>query len=228
MSGVKMPPIKLIVGLGNIGKPYVGTRHNVGFQFTDEVPGKNLEASFEPNKRFFGETATATHISGTQFSYCSPRPIMNLSGRAVSAVISFISTSRKRSVVHDELDLPPGSIKYKIGGGCAGHNGLKSISSLIGSQNFQRLRIGIGHPRDKQLQTPVADYVLSRPSPDDRILISQAVAKGIEFLPLIAEEKLKTPCKNQFMTVSKNFSKRLLTGRQKSAMTVQENRALSC
>ncbi|WP_300956927.1 aminoacyl-tRNA hydrolase, partial [Turicimonas muris] len=140
-------------------------------------------------KRFFGETAT-THISGDAILVLQPSTLMNLSGRAVSAVISFYKYKPEEIlVVHDELDLPPGSIKYKIGGGCAGHNGLKSISSLIGSQNFQRLRIGIGHPRDKQLQTPVADYVLSRPSPDDRILISQAVAKGIEFLPLIAEGK---------------------------------------
>ncbi len=188
MSGVKMPPIKLIVGLGNIGKPYVGTRHNVGFQFTNEVLAK-FGGFFEPNKRFFGETAT-THISGDAILVLQPSTLMNLSGRAVSAAISFYKYKPEEIlVVHDELDLSPGSIKYKIGGGCAGHNGLKSISSLIGTQNFQRLRIGIGHPRDKQLQTPVADYVLSRPSPDDRILISQAVAKGIEFLPLIAEGK---------------------------------------
>ena len=87
MSGVKMPPIKLIVGLGNIGKPYVGTRHNVGFQFTDEVLAK-FGGFFEPNKRFFGETAT-THISGDAILVLQPSTLMNLSGRAVSAVISF-------------------------------------------------------------------------------------------------------------------------------------------
>ncbi len=186
MSKEVMPPVKLIVGLGNIGQAYVDTRHNVGFMFTDEVLIK-FGGFFHDNKRYFGQTAT-TRIAGRDVMVLQPSTLMNLSGKAVSALATFYKYKPEEIlVVHDELDLPPGVVKYKIGGGCAGHNGLKSIASLLGSQNFQRLRLGIGHPRDKQLQTPVADYVLSRPSRDDRILISQAIAKGIEYLPLIIE-----------------------------------------
>ena len=113
---------------------------------------------------------------------------MNLSGKAVAAISTFYKISPSEILVaHDELDLHPGTVRLKIGGGSAGHNGLKSIVSCIGNSDFARLRIGIGHPRDRQLQIPVADYVLSRPPKGDEELISSAIEKALTCLKEIVE-----------------------------------------
>ena len=165
--------IRLIVGLGNIGDAYKGTRHNAGFHFVDEVANE-YGARFQADRKFFGDVAKA-RIGGVEVILLKPSTLMNLSGKAVAAVSAFYKiTPSEILVAHDELDLLPGTARLKIGGGSAGHNGLKSIVSCLGSSDFVRLRIGIGHPRDRQLQIPVADYVLSRPPKEDQELISSA------------------------------------------------------
>ena len=112
-----------------------------------------------------------------------PQTYMNLSGKAVGALARFYKIQPDEMLVaHDELDLPPGTVKLKLGGGVAGHNGLKDIAAQLGTQGFWRLRIGIGHPGDKDL---VADYVLNSPPPDERALIDEAIERGLEVAPLI-------------------------------------------
>ena len=157
--------IRLIVGLGNIGDAYKGTRHNAGFHFVDEVANE-YGARFQADRKFFGDVAKA-RIGGVEVILLKPSTLMNLSGKAVAAVSAFY--------------------KIKIGGGSAGHNGLKSIVSCLGSSDFVRLRIGIGHPRDRQLQIPVADYVLSRPPKEDQELISSAIKKALSCIDEIVE-----------------------------------------
>ena len=118
---------------------------------------------------------------GWKSSFSKPSTLMNLSGKAVAAVSAFYKiTPSEILVAHDELDLLPGTARLKIGGGSAGHNGLKSIVSCLGSSDFVRLRIGIGHPRDRQLQIPVADYVLSRPPKEDLGTYLFSNQKGLE------------------------------------------------
>lgn len=182
--------IRLIVGLGNVGASYEGTRHNAGFLFADEAARK-FGGFFAPEKKFSGDVCRVK-IDGREVFILKPSTFMNLSGIAVAALASFYKILPEEIlVVHDELDLPPGSIKLKEGGGTAGHNGLKSITEKLGTPNFVRLRVGIGHPRNKQLSIPVADYVLTRPSPDDRQLIEAAVERGIENTALISCGNLK-------------------------------------
>lgn len=179
-------PIRLIVGLGNIGDEYAGTRHNAGFCFVDEVASK-FKAQFHPERKFFGDIAK-TSIDGHEVILLKPSTLMNLSGKAVAAVVTFYKIKPEEILVaHDELDLPPGVVKLKVGGGSAGHNGLKSITSCIGSQNFERLRIGIGHPRNKQLQIPVADYVLRKPTSEDRTLIQNSIDRALENLKKVVD-----------------------------------------
>ena len=176
--------IKLIVGLGNIGVAYSSTRHNAGFDFVDKIAQKN-QGLFSPDRRFFGDLCKVS-IEGNAVWLLKPSTLMNLSGKSVAAIASFFKLKPEEIlVVHDELDLSPGSVKLKIGGGSAGHNGLKSISQMLGSNAFIRLRVGIGHPRDFQSQMPVADYVLSRPPLSDRILIGESYKRIAEVLPLI-------------------------------------------
>ena len=178
--------IRLIVGLGNIGDAYRGTRHNAGFHFVDEVADK-YAARFQTDRKFFGEVAKA-RIGGAEVILLKPSTLMNLSGKSVAAVSTFYKISPSEILVaHDELDLLPGTVRLKISGGSAGHNGLKSIVSCLGSSDFARLRIGIGHPRDRQLQIPVADYVLSRPPKEDLELISSAIEKALACIDEIVD-----------------------------------------
>ena len=183
--------IRLIVGLGNIGDAYKGTRHNAGFHFVDEVANE-YGARFQADRKFFGDVAKA-RIGGVEVILLKPSTLMNLSGKAVAAVSAFYKiTPSEILVAHDELDLLPGTARLKIGGGSAGHNGLKSIVSCLGSSDFVRLRIGIGHPRDRQLQIPVADYVLSRPPKEDQELISSAIKKALrEIFPVLCQFLMK-------------------------------------
>lgn len=178
--------IRLIVGLGNVGAPYTGTRHNAGFYFVDEVIRK-FGGFLNADKKFSGSIAK-TSIGGREVLLLEPSTLMNLSGHSVAAVCNFYKIfPREVLVAHDELDLPPGSVKLKVGGGTAGHNGLKSIQACLGNADFVRLRIGIGHPREKGLSVPVADYVLSRPSREDRNLIEEACAFALSFIPEIVQ-----------------------------------------
>ena len=176
------PAVRLVAGLGNPGREYAFTRHNAGFWFVDALASR-LGAAFASESKFQGLLAKA----GGDLRLLKPMTHMNLSGRSVSAAARFFAVSPAEIlVVHDELDLLPGEAKMKFGGGVAGHNGLKDISAQLGTRDFWRLRIGIGHPRDSSIpQQDVADYVLAPPSRDDRAAIDDAIARGIDAWPAI-------------------------------------------
>lgn len=187
--------IRLIVGLGNVGDAYKGTRHNAGFMFADAVVQK-FGGKFQTQKKFLGDVS-CVRISGEDVFILKPSTLMNLSGKAVAAITTFYKIPASAVLVaHDELDLPPGVVKLKKGGGTAGHNGLKSITALLGTPDFERLRIGIGHPRNKNLPIPVADYVLSRPSKEDAELIEEAIFRALDSLTDIIEGKLSEAMSN--------------------------------
>ena len=170
--------IRLIVGLGNIGSEYEDTRHTAGFWLADRV-ARATGASFHKEKGFHGEVAKA----GQAF-LLKPGTYMNRSGQAVAALAGFYKiASDEILVAHDELDLPPGAVKIKQGGGHAGHNGLRDIQARIGSSDFWRVRIGIGHPRELKLEQDVADFVLHRASREHQALIDDCVARAAEVMP---------------------------------------------
>jgi PTH1 family peptidyl-tRNA hydrolase len=175
--------IRLVAGLGNPGREYAGTRHNAGFWFVDELAVR-LNASFASETKFGGEVAKAGALR-----LVKPMTFMNLSGRAVAALARFFTISPAEIlVVHDELDLLPGKAKIKFGGGHAGHNGLRDIQAQLGSAEFWRLRIGIGHPRDSELsQQDVVDYVLKPPRPEELATIRDAMQRGLNAWPDIAQ-----------------------------------------
>lgn len=162
--------IKLIVGLGNPGNEHVDTRHNAGFWFLDEL-ARMYHGSFKKDKKFFGDTAKV-NIKGNDVWLLKPDTYMNHSGKSLQALAQFYKISPENIlVVHDELDLEPGTARLKKGGGHGGHNGLRDISTRMG-KDFWRLRLGIGHPGDKN---KVSGYVLNKPSQDDRISIERAI-----------------------------------------------------
>jgi PTH1 family peptidyl-tRNA hydrolase len=175
-------PIRLVVGLGNPGREYVRTRHNAGFWFADGLAAR-LAAYFNHEAKFFGEIAKAGDVR-----IAKPMTYMNLSGRCAAAVARFFSIAPEEIlVVHDELDLKPGEAKMKQGGGHAGHNGLRDIQAQMGSANFWRLRIGIGHPRDSELtQQEVVDYVLKPPRAEELAGIEAAMRRALDAWPAIA------------------------------------------
>ncbi len=173
--------IALIAGLGNPGPEYQQTRHNAGFWYVDALARR---WGVEPRKetKFRGWTARAD-VSGTQVWLLQPDTFMNLSGQSVAALASFYKVPVAQIlVVHDELDLPVGSARLKQGGGHGGHNGLRSLIQCLGSADFWRLRIGIGHPGHKN---DVVDYVLARPSQDDRIALERAIDAAVEQTSLL-------------------------------------------
>jgi PTH1 family peptidyl-tRNA hydrolase len=175
-------PIRLVAGLGNPGREYSSTRHNAGFWFADELAAK-LAATFGAESRFAGFVAKAGELR-----LVKPSTYMNLSGRAVGALARFFDVAPGEIlVVHDELDLKPGEAKMKFGGGHAGHNGLRDIQAQLGSPDFWRLRIGIGHPRDSELtQQEVVDYVLKPPRGEEHAAIEEAIARALTAWPAIA------------------------------------------
>ena len=176
-------PIRLVAGLGNPGRGYAGTRHNAGFWFVDELAGR-LNATFAAEAKFGGDLAKAGVLR-----LVKPMTFMNLSGRAVAAAARFFGVQPAEIlVVHDELDLLPGKAKMKFGGGHAGHNGLLDIQAQLGSADFWRLRIGIGHPRDSELaQQDVVDYVLKPPRAEERAAIDEAMLRALKAWPAIAQ-----------------------------------------
>ncbi len=160
-------PIRLIVGLGNPGPDYDRTRHNAGFWLADQI-ADDLKASFTMEKAFFGAVAKA-RVDGEQVVLVKPMTYMNRSGQAVGAVARFYKFAPEQVLVlHDELDLLPGQVKVKQGGGHAGHNGLKDIQAALGSPAFWRVRLGIGHPRTLGLAQQVADFVLHPPRREEQ------------------------------------------------------------
>ena len=180
-------PIKLIVGLGNPGREYEATRHNAGFWWVDEL-ARAHGANFKTDNKFHGLVARAA-LHGHETHLLKPQTFMNVSGRSVVALALFYKILPDQIlVVHDELDLPPGSAKLKLGGGHGGHNGLKDIIAHLGTKEFWRLRIGIGHPGERD---QVVNYVLNAPRKEEQVLIEEAMQHAQEVAPLIIEGKLE-------------------------------------
>ena len=175
--------IRLIVGLGNPGPEYTATRHNAGFWFVDEVAAR-LRVSLAPERGYFGLAARAP-VGGQPVWLLKPTTYMNLSGKSVAALARFFKIDPAEILVaHDELDLLPGQVKLKQGGSHAGHNGLKDIHAQLGSADYWRLRIGIGHPGVK---AEVIDYVLRKPSPEHRVEMTKAIEQALTGLDLLLE-----------------------------------------
>jgi PTH1 family peptidyl-tRNA hydrolase len=176
-------PLKLLVGLGNPGSKYAATRHNAGYWFADAVAAR-FAATFRGSPKFFGELAEIS-IGGQSLRVLKPTTYMNQSGRSVSAVVQFFRLAVEDILIaHDEIDLPPGVVRLKRGGGHGGHNGLRDVIPALGSPDFARLRFGVGHPGHKDL---VTGYVLNRPGSEEQALIESAVADALDVFKLIAQ-----------------------------------------
>lgn len=175
--------MKIIVGLGNPGKKYERTRHNAGFMAIDELARSlNVDIHQEKHSAFI----VKTRINAEAAVLAKPQTYMNDSGRAVSAILRDTYTDVASLVVlHDELDLPLGSVRIKIGGGHGGHNGLRSIIELVGSADFIRVRLGIGRPAPSM---EAADFVLSPFLPEEKLLLADMMAKALEAVRVIILE----------------------------------------
>jgi PTH1 family peptidyl-tRNA hydrolase len=182
--------IRLIVGLGNIGAEYEATRHNAGYWLVDAV-ARRAGARFSSERKFHGDVARL-RLGGHDVWLLKPTTYMNRSGQAVVAVALYYKILPTQIlVVHDELDLPPGAVKLKRGGGTAGHNGLKDTQARLTTADFWRLRIGIGHPRSLQLEQEVADFVLHPPRREEQAAIDDAVERGESIVELLAEGRFE-------------------------------------
>ena len=173
--------IRLLVGLGNPGPEYEATRHNAGFWWIDEVARK-LKASLVPERSYYGLVARVNRPEGPIW-LLEPMTFMNLSGKSVAALARFFKIAPQEILVaHDELDLMPGQMKMKLGGSHAGHNGLKDIHAQLGSADYWRLRLGIGHPGVK---AEVINYVLRKPPAEQREAIDKSVDQSLSALDLL-------------------------------------------
>jgi PTH1 family peptidyl-tRNA hydrolase len=176
-----MTTLRLIVGLGNPGAEYEATRHNVGFWLVERL-ARELKTTLAPQAKFFGRAGR----NGELWLLC-PATFMNRSGQSVAALARFYKIAPEEMlIVHDELDLPPGGLRVKRGGGTAGHNGLKDIQAQLGSADFWRLRVGIGHPRDSESRQGVADYVLHAPRHEEQEAIDRALDRCLQAWPKLA------------------------------------------
>lgn len=176
-----MSHIRLIVGLGNPGTEYEHTRHNIGFDFVDEL-ARIWKISLKEEKKFFGQVAKV-NLPENEIWLLKPSTYMNKSGTSVQSIAKFFKISPEEIlVIHDELDIPCGQIRLKKGGGNGGHNGLKDIQAWLGTAEFYRLRLGIGHPGDRNL---VVHYVLHKPLAEEKILIDEALLKSLNAIPLL-------------------------------------------
>ena len=182
-------PITLVVGLGNPGNQYARTRHNAGFWLAERWASK-LNATFSSEKSFFGEVAKA-RWQGRQVWLLKPTTFMNRSGQSVGALARFYKVPLESILVaHDELDLLPGQVRIKQGGGHAGHNGLRDIQSVMGGPGFWRVRLGIGHPRTLGLMQGVADFVLHPPSESDQQKIDRCLDRCDQAMGLLLEASM--------------------------------------
>lgn len=173
--------IRLLVGLGNPGPEYEATRHNAGFWFIDDV-ARQLGARLVPERSYFGLVARVNRPDGPIW-LLEPMTFMNLSGKSVAALARFFKIAPNEILVaHDELDVQPGNAKMKIGGGHGGHNGLKDINAQLGSPDYWRLRLGIGHPGVK---AEVVDYVLRKPPAEQREAIDKSIKQSLGALDLM-------------------------------------------
>jgi PTH1 family peptidyl-tRNA hydrolase len=175
--------LRLIVGLGNPGPEYSETRHNAGFWFCERL-ARELGAAFSRESRYHGLVAKA-RMNGTDLWLLMPQTFMNRSGQSVQALAHFYRIApAEMLVVHDELDIPPGQSRLKFGGGLGGHNGLKDITAHLGTQDYWRLRIGIGHPGDRN---EVVNYVLKPPRKEESGEIAAAIDRALLAWPLLAK-----------------------------------------
>ena len=179
--------LRLIIGLGNPGRRYAPTRHNAGAWFVDKL-AESLGIALRSEARFRCLVGRAAAGGGEDLRLALPQTHMNESGLAVAALAGFYRIAPSSILVaHDELDLKPGSVKLKLGGGNAGHNGLRDVSAQLGTSDYWRLRIGIGHPRDTELaQAEVVDYVLHAPRSKERALIEEGITRALAIWPHLA------------------------------------------
>ena len=176
---MNQPGIALIAGLGNPGNNYIATRHNVGFWFIERLQ-RDYSVNFGYEKKFKAETGRFD-CNGRNVRIVVPNTYMNLSGQSVAPMAAFYRIDPSQLlVIHDELDLPPGRVRLKTGGGHGGHNGLRDITSRLGSANFLRMRIGIGHPGSNE---DVSGFVLRKPPLSEQKLIEDAIDRTIDVLP---------------------------------------------
>jgi PTH1 family peptidyl-tRNA hydrolase len=173
--------IKLFVGLGNPGTEYESTRHNVGFWWVDAL-ARELKLSLSMDKGYHGLVAR-TSLHGQTIWLLEPQTFMNLSGKSVAALLRFFKISPEEMlVIHDELDITPGQAKLKFGGSHAGHNGLRDIHAQLGTDDYWRLRLGIGHPGVK---SEVVNWVLKKPAPEQRMAIEECIARTLKAVPAL-------------------------------------------
>lgn len=181
--------MQLWVGLGNPGPQYAMHRHNVGFMALDVIAEMH---GFGPVQKKFQGWLQEGRIAGIRVLLLKPATFMNESGRSVGEALRFYKLGVDAlTVFHDELDLAPMKVKVKVGGGTAGHNGLKDTQARLSTPEFWRLRIGIGHPRNLQLQQDVADFVLHRPRKEEAALIDEAIDRGRSVVDLLVAGKFE-------------------------------------
>jgi PTH1 family peptidyl-tRNA hydrolase len=180
--------IKLFVGLGNPGTEYEATRHNAGFWWTEAL-ARELKVSPVLDKSYHGRVARTT-IAGQTIWLLEPLTFMNVSGKSVAALARFFKIAPEEILVaHDELDIVPGQAKLKFGGSHAGHNGLRDIHAQLGTGDYWRLRIGVGHPGVK---SEVIDWVLKKPSQEHRVAMEDSITRSLKAVPsLLAGEMEK-------------------------------------
>jgi peptidyl-tRNA hydrolase, PTH1 family len=179
--------MNLIAGLGNPGRKYQFTRHNAGFWWVERL-AESARTALRAEARFHGRAGRIAPPHGDAWLLL-PETFMNHSGRAVAALASFYKIAPQDVlIVHDELDLPPGTVKLKKGGGTGGHNGVNDIAAQLGTKDFWRLRIGIGHPG---VRDDVIDYVLCPPRAEERAAIEESIDRSLALWPLIAEAKME-------------------------------------
>lgn len=179
--------IQLIVGLGNPGQQYEKTRHNAGFWFIDAI-ARNHGIPLKSENKFHGEAGKG-RIDGEEVWLLKPMTFMNRSGQGIAALAQFYKIAAENILIaHDELDLSPGTVRLKRGGGHGGHNGLRDAIAQLGSKEFQRLRLGIGHPGHA---SQVSGYVLSKAPATDQALLEGAIDKALDNLSLILSGDLQ-------------------------------------
>lgn len=175
--------IKLLVGLGNPGREYEQTRHNAGVWFIEALL-KEAGARLKPENKLRA-SSNKIEFSGHTLRVAVPMDYMNLSGQSVAALQHYYKIEAEETlIIHDEIDLMPGTARIKFSGGEGGHNGLRSIAAATGTKAFYRLRIGVGHPGRRQ---QVVNYVLGKPSADETVLIDQSIEKALTVLPAILD-----------------------------------------
>jgi PTH1 family peptidyl-tRNA hydrolase len=179
--------IKLFVGLGNPGAEYEDTRHNAGFWWIDAL-ARELNVNLVPDKSYFAKVAR-TQVKGQTVWLLEPQTFMNLSGKSVGALAKFFKIAPEEIlVVHDELDVIPGQAKLKFGGSHAGHNGLRDIHAQMGTGDYWRLRLGIGHPGVK---SEVVNWVLKKPMAEQRDLIQDAIGRSIKAAEMLIQGEME-------------------------------------